>query len=108
LVGNSVLLLAHHKNEEMNIKTLQIRVIGSVQGVFFRDYTRRTAQKLEITGWVKNCPDGSVELLASGTIEQLDTLISWLHQGSPNAVVQKVITKEISPEKTYRFFDITF
>lgn len=95
-------------NEDRRNKTLHIRVIGRVQGVFFRDHTRRTAQKLGITGWVKNCSDGSVELQASGTNKQLDTLISWLYHGSPNAKVQKVEAKEVSPEQTYRSFDITF
>ena len=95
-------------NEDIKNKTLNIRVIGRVQGVFFRDYTRRTAQKLGITGWVKNCSDGSVELQASGSNKQLDALISWLYIGSPNAKVQKVDAKEISPKQTYRSFDITF
>ena len=95
-------------NDEMKAKTLQINVIGRVQGVFFREYTRRTAQKLGITGWVKNCPDGSVELMATGTNEQLDALISWLYHGSPNAEVQKVFSKVISPEQACPSFKITF
>lgn len=91
----------------MKTKTLQINVIGRVQGVFFREYTRRTAQKLGITGWVKNCPDGSVEIMASGADEKLDALIAWLHHGSPNAEVQKVFSKVIAPEQAYHSFEIT-
>lgn len=48
---------------------------GRVQGVFFRDTTRRLAQPREVTGYVRNLPDGRVELVAEGTAQEVDALL---------------------------------
>lgn len=52
-------------------------VSGQVQGVFYRANTKSKAIELGITGWVRNLPDGRVEVLAFGSNEQLDTLSKW-------------------------------
>jgi acylphosphatase len=65
-------------------------VSGRVQGVFFRDHTRRWASSLGISGWVKNLPDGRVEVLAEGEKEDLEALISRLEEGPPAASVEDV------------------
>jgi acylphosphatase len=67
-------------------------VAGRVQGVYFRASTRREARRLGLTGWVRNLPDGRVEVMASGPKALLGELQRWLHQGPPAAVVSEVIT----------------
>jgi acylphosphatase len=65
-------------------------VSGLVQGVFYRDCTRRKAQELQLTGWVRNLDDGSVEVLACGEPDIITVFIDWLWQGSPNSNVEDV------------------
>jgi acylphosphatase len=65
-------------------------VSGRVQGVYFRGSTREQAQQLGITGWAKNLPDGTVEVLACGTPDALQTLQRWLQRGPPMAHVLAV------------------
>ena len=68
----------------------KFNVRGRVQGVFFRASTRNEAQRLGLTGYAKNLPDGSVEVLACGTLPALDELERWLHAGPPAARVDAV------------------
>lgn len=81
---------------------------GRVQGVWFRDSTRREAARLGLYGWVKNRFDGGVELIAEGPREQVHELVQWCHHGPPAARVSKV--REIKEEFTGEFdsFRITF
>jgi acylphosphatase len=65
-------------------------VKGRVQGVFFRDSTRRLAESLGITGHAVNLDDGSVEVFACGETVALDELSEWLSRGPPMAVVTEV------------------
>lgn len=71
---------------------------GIVQGVFFRDSAKQVAQSLGITGFVRNLPDGRVELVAEGEKESVDKLVQWCRKGPPAAVVESV---ELNPE-TYK------
>ncbi len=64
---------------------------GRVQGVFFRESTRRVAESLGITGYANNLPDGDVEVLACGEPAALDKLAIWLHEGPRMAQVADVI-----------------
>lgn len=68
----------------------RIRVYGRVQGVFFRASAENEARRLGVTGWVRNCPDGSVELLAEGAKTKLEDLIAWCRHGPPHAEVDSV------------------
>ena len=61
-----------------------------MQGVWFRDSTRREAERLGITGHAVNLQDGSVEVLAQGTSDAVAELEQWLHQGPPLASVARV------------------
>ncbi len=63
-------------------------VSGRVQGVFFRDHTRRWALSLGLTGWVRNLEDGRVEVLAEGEKDRLESLLSRLREGPPLARVE--------------------
>ena len=92
----------------METRTVHVRVVGRVQGVFFRDYTRREAERLSISGWVKNSPDGSVEALLSGSAEAVDAMLEWLHEGSPAARVQRVVVDESAAPPHLSGFQITF
>ena len=65
-------------------------VSGRVQGVFFRDHTRRWATSLGLTGWVRNLLDGRVEVLAEGEKERLEDLVARLKQGPPMSEVRGV------------------
>ena len=61
-----------------------------MQGVWFREATRREAELLGITGYAKNMADGSVQVLACGEAGPLDRLAEWLKQGPPLAQVERM------------------
>lgn len=65
-------------------------VRGRVQGVFFRQSAATTARSLGLTGWVRNCTDGSVEGIAQGPAPALAMLRQWLDRGPPAAKVEAV------------------
>jgi len=69
-------------------------VTGSVQGVFFRAETQKKARELGVAGWVRNCTDGSVEVHAEGSPQQLKALETWLHTGPADAEVADVRVRE--------------
>ena len=84
-------------------KTMHCFVSGRVQGVCFRMETREQAQFFGITGWVRNLPDGRVEVLASGAETQLKQLHDWLKQGPDMARVTDLKTEEIEYQKFESF-----
>lgn len=65
-------------------------VHGRVQGVYFRHSTAVTAREIGVTGWVRNLPDGTVEVEAIGTPEQLGKLLTFLRKGPPGAWVTDI------------------
>jgi acylphosphatase len=65
-------------------------ISGRVQGVFFRDSTRKEALKRGITGWVRNLPDGRVEAVFEGDKEMVEDMIRWCHRGPEMAKVISV------------------
>jgi acylphosphatase len=79
---------------EESIQASHFLVRGRVQGVGFRWFVEREAHILQIAGWVRNNPDGTVEVLAQGTNDQLSSLHSRLQQGPRAARVDNV---EVSP-----------
>ncbi len=87
-------------------KNLHAVVRGRVQGVFFRAWTRETARSLGLKGWVRNRPDGSVEVLAQGLELSLKKLLALLHRGPPSAGVTDVIVDWESINETFDTFDI--
>lgn len=72
----------------------RLRVEGRVQGVGFRDWTVRRARSLGLRGWVRNLPDGSVELEAVGPADALGRLRVELRRGPPLASVGAVVDVE--------------
>ena len=72
-------------------------VSGRVQGVWYRDFTRREARGLGLAGWVRNLPDGTVELRVRGPAEKLATLRERLREGPPAARVDGISEQELPP-----------
>ena len=73
-------------------------VQGRVQGVFYRASAQKKAEALGLTGWVKNCDDGSVEILAEGDKEKLKELIEWCRRGPTLASVSNIDLSWLEPE----------
>ena len=76
----------------------QIRVQGRVQGVGFRYALRDEAERLGITGWVRNRPDGSVQALLQGEQAAIERLIAWARRGPPGARVASLEEEALARE----------
>jgi acylphosphatase len=76
-------------------RALRIRLRGRVQGVGFRWFARRAAQDLDLTGRVRNLPDGRVEVEAAGAPERLDAFRERLRQGPPGSRVAGLEEEEL-------------
>lgn len=85
---------------------LHARVFGLVQGVNFRYSTREYAQRLGLTGWVCNLPDGSVEVLAEGPQSAVEPLLEYLHRGPRHAAVEQVQAEWLAATGEFMRFDI--
>ncbi len=81
-------------------------VSGRVQGVGFRYATERMADQLGVVGWVRNRPDGSVEVWAQGTEGRITQLLAFLQRGPTYAVVASVETKDADPDPALSGFDV--
>jgi acylphosphatase len=74
-----------------------------VQGVFFRDTTRRMAESRGVGGWVRNSPGGSVEAVFEGADEAVDSIVRWCHEGPRGAFVERVEVVDEEPEGLTEF-----
>lgn len=83
--------------------TMRCIVTGRVQGVWFRASTQDQAKELGLTGWARNLPDGSVEVIASGDRQTLQKLHEWLHKGPDLAQVKEVTFEELPYQEYERF-----
>ncbi len=83
-------------------------VTGYVQGVGFRWFTMRRARSLGLCGWVRNLPDGSVEVWAEGEESDLDSLESALKGGPSGSRVKFVEVRPAMATGSYVGFDVTF
>lgn len=77
----------------MGQKRIQLVVRGRVQGVFYRATAQREARTHGLTGWVKNRPDGCVEMVVEGEEDAVKDFLAWAQQGPATARVDKVETK---------------
>jgi acylphosphatase len=76
------------------MKTQRLQIHGRVQGVWFRESMRSEAERLGVTGWVRNAPDGSVEAVLQGPDAAVDALIAWAQAGPPQARVERVVVTD--------------
>ncbi|MFZ9228344.1 MAG: acylphosphatase [Prochlorococcaceae cyanobacterium] len=74
----------------------RLTVSGRVQGVGYRQATLREAQALELGGWVRNCPNGTVEIEAEGPLHKLNDLRLWCERGPVSALVHRVATTQVA------------
>jgi len=87
-------------------RCLHLKIRGRVQGIGYRWFVQQTAQRLQIEGWVRNLPDGSVEAQAQGPAEPLSSFIEELKNGHPYARVESVDRQEIAPRALDGIFAI--
>lgn len=78
-------------------KAVTVKVTGRVQGVSFRWYAMQQAERLGVTGWVRNEPDGSVAAHIEGDDDAVDAMVEWCRQGPSYAVVHHVAVTDASP-----------
>jgi acylphosphatase len=83
-------------------------VFGRVQGVFFRDFTRRQALVLGLAGYVRNLSDGTVEAVAEGTREALEKLLEQIKIGPSGAHVDKVDFRWEEYSGEFEHFEVRF
>jgi len=84
--------------------SLHVQIKGRVQGVGFRWFVRVSGRRLQLSGWVKNRPDGSVEVAASGSEDRLYELRKLLKRGPDGAdVVEVVDLEDVSNELDFPF-----
>ena len=81
----------------MRDKRVHAIVHGRVQGVFFREYTRRKAEEFGLGGWVRNLPNLTVETVFEGETDRVTAMVQWLHTGSPQSDVTEVDIQEEEP-----------
>jgi acylphosphatase len=85
--------------------TIHLLIKGKVQGVFYRASAKEIADKLALTGWVKNTPEGHVEVMVTGKEGSVQPFIEWCKKGPPRARVTDVVTNAV-PDQTFNDFSI--
>jgi acylphosphatase len=86
------------------VKAIRFKVTGHVQGVGYRQTCRRVARSLDLVGWVRNLPDGSVEAFAQGGDAALDGLLEWAWHGPAPSRVTGVESDVVASDPTLTDF----
>lgn len=81
---------------------------GRVQGVWFRETTRREAVSLGVSGWVRNLSDGTVEVLAEGREDRMRDFVAWCNKGPSSANVKHIMKNEEEWQNEFNSFEIVF
>ncbi|MCX5909092.1 MAG: acylphosphatase [Deltaproteobacteria bacterium] len=81
---------------------------GIVQGVNFRSYTQRQAQKYNLTGWVMNRPDGSIAAVFEGEEADVEAIVEWCRNGSPSARVTELIAQPEEYKGEFSSFSVRY
>lgn len=89
-------------------KRVHLFISGRVQGVFFRENTRRKAEKIGINGWVRNLDDGRVEAVFEGEEKKVKEMIEWAKKGPIIAKVAQVDIKEEEYKNEFKDFTIRY
>jgi acylphosphatase len=85
---------------------VELRIIGQVQGVFYRASARAQARALGLTGYARNLDDGAVEVVAEGDEESLEQFVVWCHIGPPAARVTRVEVARAAATGEFAGFDV--
>jgi acylphosphatase len=104
---NDMIKLLGSMDKPHHMTRAHLIIEGRVQGVFFRGSAQQEAVRLGLKGWVRNCPDGSVEIVAEGVKENIEGLISWCRHGPPGARVRNVQLKWLTFRGEFESFRIT-
>lgn len=94
------------KETSMTYQRWHLLVSGKVQGVYYRASTEQKARDLGLTGYVRNLPDGRVEIVAEGTPEALQALKDWCHQGPEHADVSEIDAQDHAATGEFADFGI--
>jgi acylphosphatase len=81
----------------------KVRVFGRVQGVFFRQWAVNQARALGVSGWVRNCPDATVEAHLVGDEESVSKMIEAMREGPSQARVEDITVESVEPEEASGF-----
>lgn len=95
-------------NKEEKKKCVRVTITGKVQGVFYRAHTRKAATEYGISGYVKNCPNGSVEAVFQSNQKNIDQMIEWCRTGSPGSMVIDVLVEKLPDLSNFQTFEITY
>ena len=87
----------------MAIVRKRVVVAGRVQGVYFRNSTRRVAERQGVAGWVRNTGDGTVEAVFEGAPEAVERLVAFCREGPPGASVDEIEVRDEQPEGVQSF-----
>ena len=87
------------------MRSRHFRISGRVQGVGFRYAACAEAQRLGVTGWVRNLPNGDVEALACGAADRVQAFEEWLWRGPRAARVTEVVVAD-APAQSYETFEV--
>ncbi len=90
------------------MRRVRVNITGRVQGVAFRAWTERTARLLNLTGWVKNLPDGSVAAVFEGPGPQVEIMLRRCTLGPPLAGVKKIAVAEEAYQGEFTDFSIRY
>ena len=88
------------------MQRIHLIVSGIVQGVGFRRFALREARRFALTGWVRNIPDGSVEIEVQGASDNLERFTSWARRGAPTGKVDRVEEKILEVVEDEKEFSI--
>ena len=86
------------------MKAVHVIVTGQVQGVGFRVFTERRASQLNVVGFVRNLPEGHVEVLAQGDAADVESFCEWLRKGPSFARVEELSVKDVPVDPNLRDF----
>ncbi len=89
-------------------KRLSARITGRVQGVGFRHFTKTRAARLDVEGWVRNEPDGTVRLEAEGAADALESLLDAVREGPRSARVDTIDVDWSAPSDEFDAFRVRY
>lgn len=90
------------------MKAIRVIATGKVQGVCYRESTRAEANRIGVSGWVRNLPDGSVEAVLQGDLQDIEQLVNWMEMGPQFAIVEKLEVEDIEIAELFSRFSVQY